>query len=250
MTKTMPDLQAPEQLFHNEPFTDFALSESASQMRQALNNVKEQLGQEYAILIGHREVRAARTFASVNPSRPSEIIGLLHDAGPEHIALAVKAAERGLVKWRRVPLAKRVSILRKIASLLRKRKFELCAWLVFEIGKNWVEADAEIAEAIDFAEFYALQAKELADTNTPLQLAGEKNVLRQIPLGLGAVIAPWNFPCAIVAGMILAPVVAGNAVILKPSPNAPVVAAKFLEVLLDAGIPAGVVNFCPSSSAT
>jgi 1-pyrroline-5-carboxylate dehydrogenase len=218
-------------------------------MKQALANTKSKLGQEYGIIIGHRELRTSRTFSSINPSQPSQVVGHVHDAGPEHVSLAIKAATRAFVKWKSTSIEKRISILKTIAKLLRKRKYEFCAWLVYEIGKNWEEADSEVAEAIDFAEFYALQAETLVETETAVQLPGEKNSLLRIPLGVGAVIAPWNFPCAIVAGMIMAPIVAGNTVILKPSPNAPVIAAKFMEVLLDAGVPAGVVNFCPSSSS-
>jgi 1-pyrroline-5-carboxylate dehydrogenase len=136
------------------------------------------------------------------------------------------------------------------AGIIRERKFEFCAWLTYEVGKNWAEADADVGETIDFLEFYAREALRLAGATTPIQYPGERNELLYIPLGVGAVIPPWNFPFAIMAGMTAAAVVTGNTVILKPSSDAPTIAAKFVEVLEEAGLPAGVVNFCPGSGAT
>ena len=137
-----------------------------------------------------------------------------------------------------------------VAGMLRERKFEFAAWMVFEVGKNWAEADADIAETIDFAEFYAREALRLAQAKTPVQLPGEGDRLMYIPLGVAAVIPPWNFPCAIMAGMTMAAIVTGNTVVLKPSHDSPAIAAKFFEVLQEAGMPDGVVNFCPGSGST
>ena len=128
---------------------------------------------------------------------------------------------------------------------MRERKFELMAWMVFEVGKNWAEADGDIAELIDFCDFYALEAIRLSKAETPVQLPGERDWLRYIPLGVGVVIPPWNFPGAIMGGMTLASIVCGNTVILKPSSDSPTIAAKFFEILEEAGLPDGVVNFCP-----
>jgi 1-pyrroline-5-carboxylate dehydrogenase len=133
---------------------------------------------------------------------------------------------------------------------MRERKFEFCAWLVFEVSKNWAEADADIAETIDFCEYYAREALRLARTELPVQMPGERDSLLYIPLGVGAVIPPWNFPCAIMAGMTLASIVSGNTVILKPSSDSPTIAAKFVELLEECGMPEGVVNFCPGAGAT
>jgi 1-pyrroline-5-carboxylate dehydrogenase len=133
---------------------------------------------------------------------------------------------------------------------MRERKFEFMAWLVFEVSKNWGEADADISETIDFCEFYAREALRFAKATTPVQLPGERDSLYYIPLGVGAVIPPWNFPCAIMAGMTLASIVCGNTVILKPSSDSPTIAAKFVELLEEAGIPDGVVNFCPGAGAS
>ena len=134
--------------------------------------------------------------------------------------------------------------------MLRERKFEFCAWLVFEVSKNWAEADADIAETIDFCEYYAREALRLSRTELPVQMPGERDTLMYIPLGVGAVIPPWNFPCAIMAGMTLASIVSGNTVILKPSSDSPTIAAKFVELLEECGMPEGVVNFCPGAGAS
>ena len=133
---------------------------------------------------------------------------------------------------------------------MRERKFEFCAWLVFEVSKNWAEADADIAETIDFCEYYAREALRLSRTELPVQMPGERDTLIYIPLGVGAVIPPWNFPCAIMAGMTLASIVSGNTVILKPSSDSPTIAAKFVELLEECGMPEGVVNFCPGAGAS
>jgi 1-pyrroline-5-carboxylate dehydrogenase len=144
----------------------------------------------------------------------------------------------------------RAGLLFRVGDLMRERKMEFMAWLVFEVSKNWAEADADISETIDFCEFYAREALRFAKAQTPMQLPGERDTLRYIPLGVGAVIPPWNFPCAIMAGMTLASIVSGNTVILKPSSDSPTIAAKFVELLEEAGMPEGVVNFCPGAGAS
>ena len=143
-----------------------------------------------------------------------------------------------------------MSLLLGAAEIIRKRKLEFSAWLVYEVGKNWAEADADVAETIDFLEFYSREALRLTGSTTSIQLPGERNQLIYIPLGVGAVIPPWNFPFAIMAGMTLASIVTGNTVVLKPSSDSPTIAAKFVDVLEKAGMPPGVVNFCPGSGTT
>jgi 1-pyrroline-5-carboxylate dehydrogenase len=162
----------------------------------------------------------------------------------------MQAALRAFELWSRASTGERTSLLLAAAEIIRKRKFEFCAWLTFEVGKNWAEADADVGETIDFLEFYAREALRLAEAKTPIQLPGERNELLYIPLGVGAVIPPWNFPFAIMAGMTAAAIVTGNTVILKPSSDSPTIAAKFVEVLEEAGVPGGVVNFCPGSGAS
>jgi 1-pyrroline-5-carboxylate dehydrogenase len=162
----------------------------------------------------------------------------------------MQAALQAFESWSRTTVETRASLVLDAAEIIRARKFEFCAWLTYEVGKNWAEADADVAETIDFLEFYAREALRLAGATTPIQYPGERNELLYIPLGVGAVIPPWNFPFAIMAGMTAAAIVTGNTVVLKPSSDSPTIAAKFVEVLEEAGLPGGVVNFCPGSGAT
>src|SRR5580698_5252636 len=155
------------------------------------------------------------------------------------------AALSAFETWSRTSVDERVSLLLNAAEIIRKRHFEFCAWLTLEVGKNWAEADADVGETIDFLEFYAQAALRLDRATTPIQYPGERNQLRYIPLGVGAVISPWNFPFAIMAGMTAAAIVCGNTIVLKPSVDAPTIAAEFMGLLEEAGMPDGVVNFCP-----
>jgi 1-pyrroline-5-carboxylate dehydrogenase len=161
--------------------------------------------------------------------------------------MAVAAALTAFEGWSRTPLETRVELLLRVAELIRERHFEFCAWLTFEVGKNRAEADADVGETIDFLEFYAREAIRLSEAKTPIQYPGERNRLVYLPLGVGAVIPPWNFPFAIMAGMTAAAIVTGNTVILKPSVDAPTIAAKFFALLEEAGMPDGVVNLCPGA---
>ncbi len=238
---------APPGVFANEPFTDFTAPEHARAMRAALDQVAAQLGREYALVLGGKRLKTAAQIRSVNPARPAQIVGLHAKADATHVEAAISAALDAFASWSQTPVEERVSLLLNAASILRQRKFEFMAWLTFEVGKNWAEADADVGETIDFLEFYAREALRLAQAVTPIQYPAERNELLYIPLGVGAVIPPWNFPLAILAGMTAAAIVTGNTVILKPSSDAPTVAARFFAVLEEAGMPAGVVNFCPGS---
>jgi len=239
----------PEGAFANEPFTDFSNPANQRAMENALEAVAQRLGREYHLVIGGERVDTAEKIKSVNPARPSQTVGIHQKAGAGHAAKAMAAAQSAFESWSRVPAERRVSLLLNAADAIRKRKFEFMAWLTYEVGKNWAEADADVGETIDFLEFYAREALRLAAATTPIQYPGERNELHYVPLGVGAVISPWNFPFAIMAGMTAASIVTGNTVILKPSSDAPTIAAKFVEVLEDIGMPGGVVNFCPGSGA-
>jgi len=236
--------------FVTEPFFDFRNEDNARKMRAAIAKVRGQLGREYDLIIGGKRVRTAEKIKSLNPAKPSEIVGIHQKAGREHVEPAMQAALRAFESWRCTSVEERASLLFRVGDLLRSRKMEFMAWMVFEVSKNWVEADADISETLDFCEFYAREALRLAKTETPIQLPGERDSLMYIPLGVGAVIPPWNFPCAIMAGMTLASIVCGNTVILKPSSDSPTIAAKFVELLEEAGMPEGVVNFCPGAGAS
>ncbi len=247
-----PSIQprTPSGVFANEPFTDFSAPENKRAMENALDTIASQLGREYDLVIGGERLKTAEKIISSNPARSAQIVGVHQKAGAEHSASAISAAQDGFTSWSRSSSDVRVSLLLNAADIIRKRKFEFMAWLTYEVGKNWAEADADVGETIDFLEFYAREALRLVAATTPIQYPGERNELHYIPLGVGAVISPWNFPFAIMAGMTAASIVTGNTVILKPSSDAPTIAAKFIEVLEEAGMPDGVVNFCPGSGAT
>ena len=198
--------------FVSEKFFDFRNEENARRMRAAISKVRGQLGHEYDLIIGGKRVRTTDKIKSLNPAKPSEIVGIHQKAGREHVEPAMAAALKAFETWSRTSVEERASLLFRVGDLLRQRKMEYMAWLVFEVSKNWVEADADISETIDFCEFYAREALRLSKAETPIQLPGEHDTLLYIPLGVGAVIPPWNFPCAIMAGMTLASIVSGNTV--------------------------------------
>ena len=247
---TRPQTRLHEGPFVNEPLTDFTKEPIARQMRAAIEKVRGQLGREYDLIIGGKRVRTSDKIKSINPAKPSQLVGLHQKAGKEHVEPAMQAALAAFASWSRTSFEERASLLFQVGDVLRERKFEFCAWLVFEVSKNWAEADADIAETIDFCEYYAREALRLSRTELPVQMPGERDTLMYIPLGVGAVIPPWNFPCAIMAGMTLASIVSGNTVILKPSSDSPTIAAKFVELLEECGLPEGVVNFCPGAGAS
>lgn len=237
--------------FKNEPFTDFSKEENAQAMREAIEKVRGELGRDYPVIINGEKITLEKKFESISPSKKLQVVGYISDADADAENLVQKAIETAtetFESWRKVAPAERAEYLFKVAAILRDRKHYYSAWMVFETGKTWAEADGDTAEAIDFCEFYGREmlrwAEEQPVTPSPLP---EKNSFEYIPLGVGAIIPPWNFPLAIMAGMTLAAVVTGNTTVLKPSPDAPVIAAKFMEVLEEVGLPKGVVNYVAGS---
>jgi 1-pyrroline-5-carboxylate dehydrogenase len=241
---TINNARIPE-TFTNEPSIDWSNPENGRRMRAAIEKVRGELGREYDLVIGGRRVKTAEKTDSINPAKPSEVVGVFSTASGAEVEPAMQAALKAFETWKYSSVEERTNLLFRVSHLLRERKFELMAWMIFEVGKNWAEADGDIAELIDFTDFYALEALRLSKSTTPVQLPGERDWLRYIPLGVGAVIPPWNFPAAIMGGMTLASIVCGNTVILKPSGDSPTIAAKFFEILEEAGLPDGVANFCP-----
>lgn len=233
--------------FQNEPFVDFSNEHNAAQMREAIANVEAQFGREYPIVIGGKRYTTGDMLASVNPSNYDEVIGLVHKANVELADKAVEAATAAFQDWKRVDPEVRARYLLKIAALLRKHKTEFSALMVLEVGKSWAEADGDVAEAIDFADFYAREMIRYSREHPLTPMAGEQNEMYYIPLGVGIVIPPWNFPLAITVGMVLASVVTGNTVVLKPSSDSAIVAARFVELCEEASLPPGVLNFVPGS---
>ena len=238
--------------FKNEPFTDFSKPENAEAMKAALEKVKSELGREYPVVIDGEKISIESKFESYNPANKTEVVGVFSEVDDDIslVEKAIDAATAAFKTWRDVPPAERAEYLFKVADLMRKRKHELSAWMVYEVAKTWPEADGDTAEAIDFMEFYGREMLRWSQEQPVTKIAGEDNSLEYIPLGVGAVIPPWNFPLAIMSGMTMAAVVAGNTVVLKPSSDSPTIAAKFVEILEETGLPKGVVNFVTGSAAT
>ena len=231
--------------FRNEPFTDFSKPENAAAMEKALAGVRAQFGQTYPIIIGGERITTEKTIASINPANPGEVVGRVASATVELANRAVETANEAFKSWRKVPAEQRADYLFRAAAEMRRRRLELASWMVYEVSKSWVEGDADIAEAIDFCEFYGREMLRLAGPQPVHPLPGEQDELHYIPLGAGVAIPPWNFPGAIMVGLVVAPVVAGNTIVLKPASTSPIIAAKFIEVLETVGLPAGVVNYLP-----
>ena len=233
--------------FKNEALTDFSKPEHRAAMERALATVKGELGREYPLVINGRKVTGLKTFDSINPSRKDEVLGRFQKGTKAHVEEAIDAAAAAFEKWKREPVDVRAGLLLKAARLLRERKHEFSATMIYEVGKTWPEADADTAEAIDFLEFYAREAYRWGAEHPTTRIESEDNKLVYIPLGVGAVIPPWNFPLAIMAGMTTAAIVTGNTVVLKPSSDAPWIAYRFFALLEEAGMPAGVANFVSGS---
>ena len=230
--------------FKNEPLTDFTLQVNVEAFQSALDTVKSEIGQTYPLVINDERIELGEVFASVNPSRPDEVVGLFANGNAKHADDAIQAAAEAFKTWRYVGVEERARYVLKAAAEMRRRKHEFSAVMVLEVGKSWDEADGDTAEAIDFLEYYARQMVRLADSsdqlapNPPEQLS-----LEYIPLGVGAIIPPWNFPCAIATGMVGAALVSGNTAVFKPAEQSPWVAYKICELFWDAGLPKGVLNF-------
>jgi 1-pyrroline-5-carboxylate dehydrogenase len=234
--------------YYPEPLTSFARPENASAFQAALDQVRSQLGQVYPLIIGGDRILTDNKFDSTNPANPAQVIGHVSQADRNHFEQAMQAAQGAFQTWSRTDPNARARVILKAAAILRRRKHEYSAWMVLEVGKTWVEADADTAEAIDFLELYAREMMRLAGEDQRLaRVPGEDTNAMYIPLGVGAVIPPFNFPLAIALGMTAAAIVTGNTVLLKPAVPAPVIGYKFVELLEEAGLPAGVVNYIPSA---
>jgi 1-pyrroline-5-carboxylate dehydrogenase len=240
-------LTAPRSIapFTNEPIRDFSDPADRRSLEEALVRVRAGLGRRWPLVIDGVKVRGPRTIASINPARPAEVVGEVDEASPEQVSEALDAATDAFASWKTTSAEQRADFLFRAAARIRETKDDWNALLVLEVGKPWIEADADTAEAIDFLEFYAREALRLANPPPLTPIAGEKNWLTYLPLGVGVVLPPWNFAFAIMAGMTSAAVVTGNTAILKPSPDAAVIAAQFVDLMHELGLPPGVINFVP-----
>ncbi|MCC6419498.1 MAG: L-glutamate gamma-semialdehyde dehydrogenase [Gemmataceae bacterium] len=230
--------------FQNEPHADFTRDDMQEAMRAALAEVRGQFGHTYPLVIGGQPVTPPQTIDRENPSHTREIVGRCGRATVAHAQEAIAAAWGAFPKWRGTDAAHRAEYLFRAAEGMRRRRFELAAWMVHESAKPWREADADVAEAIDFCEYYGRHMMALAQPRH-VDLPGEENEFVYEPRGVTVVIAPWNFPLAILCGMTTAALVAGNTVVMKPAEQSSVVAAKLMEVFQEVGLPPGVVNYLP-----
>lgn len=229
--------------FKNEPLTNFNDPAERRAMETALATVKAQLGRHYPLVIGGQEIYLKDTEQSINPAFPDQVVGVFSRATADHANQAIEAAVKAFETWQYTPVEQRVRYVLDGAALLRSRKHEFSAWMVYEVGKSWPEADADTAETIDFLEYYARQMLKLGGPQELVPNPGEENELKYIPLGVGVIIPPWNFPGAIMAGMSMASVVAGNTIVLKPASTSPTIAAQFHRIMTEVGLPPGVFNF-------
>lgn len=229
--------------FKNETYLDFSLPRNRTAMQKAVAAARSKFGKSYPLLIGGARINTKEFIASKNPAHPNEIVGKFAHGSVKHAQQALDAAAEAFKSWSRVPFEQRVNVLVKAVKITRKRRLEINAWMVSEVGKNWAEADADTGEAIDFLEFYAREMLRLGGPQPLHQLKGEKDWLEYIPLGVGVVVPPWNFPFAILVGMSSAAIVTGNTVVLKPSSDSPMMGWLFSEIMEEAGLPKGVLNF-------
>ncbi len=236
--------------FKNEPETDFAERESRDRIRKALVETRENLGRFYPMIIGGEEIEGAETAVSKDPSDSRRIIGTVAQASPSDADRALRAAREASEQWGRVPPKERVEALSRAADLMARTRFDLASLEVYEVGKTWREADADVVEAIDYLRYYGAEMLRLGANQLTERLPGETNEYIYRPRGVGVVIAPWNFPLAILAGMSSAGIVTGNAVVMKPAPQSPVIAAHLMRIYAEAGVPPGVVNFLPGEGET
>ena len=239
-SRSRPPLSGP--LFINEAPADFTISSVREKMAQALQSVGAKLGRSYPNIIAGKPRFGSEQMRSINPSRPGQFVGSVSAAAAAEVVDAVAAAKRSFVEWSKAPGEDRCRLLERLAAKLRENRYDLAAWEVFEVGKNWVEADADVSEAIDFCSFYAQEMRRLNAGRLTQETAGEVSIEGYLPRGSGAIIAPWNFPLAILCGMTVAALVAGNTVVVKPAEQSSVVGAQFMNLIQEAGLPDGVAN--------
>jgi 1-pyrroline-5-carboxylate dehydrogenase len=233
--------------FKNTTYLDFSQPANKQAMAEALELVEGQFSREYPLFINGKEVKTGDLLKSYNPSEKTQVVGTFHKAGKKEVDMAMEAGWRAFESWKNVDPKERAIVLFKAAEIMRRRRLELNAWMIMEASKNWNEADAETAEAIDFLDFYGREMLRYSERQPLTPLPGEFNELVYIPLGVGAVIPPWNFPLAILTGMTSAAIVTGNPVLLKPASDTPVIGYKLVEIFQEAGLPDGVLNYIPGS---
>jgi RHH-type proline utilization regulon transcriptional repressor/proline dehydrogenase/delta 1-pyrroline-5-carboxylate dehydrogenase len=239
----------PGDAYENASLVNFVYKENQEQMRVALRKMRAQLGKKYPLIINAEKIWTGKTIASINPSSPEEIVGHVTEAGIPEAERAVEAARVAFEKWSRTPFEERARLLERAAAIMQRRRYELSALEVFEVGKPWAEADGDIREAMDFCLFYAQQMRLIGHPRLTQHVPGEESYQHYWPRGVALVIAPWNFPMAILCGMTSAALATGNTVIIKPAEQGAVVAAMLMEIFEEAGVPPGVLSFLPGKGS-
>jgi RHH-type transcriptional regulator, proline utilization regulon repressor / proline dehydrogenase / delta 1-pyrroline-5-carboxylate dehydrogenase len=239
----------PGDTYENAPLVNFVYEQNQDRMREALAHVKTQLGQKYPLVIDGDRVWTENTIASINPSRPDEVVGHVAEGGIPEAERAVKAAREAFEKWSRTPFETRCRMLERAADIMHRRRYEISALEVYEVGKAWAEADGDIREAMDFCMFYAQQMRLIGRPRLTQHILGEESYQHYWPRGVALIIAPWNFPLAILTGMTTAALVTGNTVIMKPAEQSAVVGARLMEIFEEAGVPRGVLNYLPGKGS-
>ncbi len=239
----------PVDTYENAPLVNFVYPENQERMRAALLHVRSQVGQKYPLVIDGEKIWTDKTIASINPSSPDEVVGHVAEAGIPEAERAVKAAREAFEKWSRTSFETRARLLERAADIMQRRRYELSALEVFEVGKAWAEADGDIREAMDFCLFYAQQMRLIGRPRLTQHVLGEESYQHYWPRGVALVIAPWNFPMAILCGMTSAALVTGNTVIMKPAEQSAVIGAMLMEIFEEAGVPRGVLNFLPGKGS-
>ncbi len=232
-----------------ESFIDFSQEANRTKMLEALAKVESELGKNYPIVVNGERRETGKWITSINPGNLDQVVGKVAMARPSDIEDAIVAAGEAMKSWKKLSVQTRASVLFKMAAIIRRRRFEYTAWMAYELDKGWAEADGEVAEAVDFLEWYGRHALKLSNPTKLGHLDDEANEYFHQPIGVGVSITPWNFPLAILVGMTMAPVVVGNGMLLKPASNTPILAYKMYEVMEEAGVPAGIVNFVPGSGS-
>lgn len=236
--------------FQNAENTDFSNQQEVKALKNAIAKVRSELGQDYPLIVAGERIYTDEKITSINPGQKKEIIGYVSKASQETAETALRKATDAFAWWGKTPAAERAEYLFKAADIMKEKRHELSALMILESGKNFEEADAEVSEAIDFLNYYGTSMIELeADDHKVVEIPDEKNRLTYIPLGVGFIVPPWNFPLAICVGLTVSAIVTGNTTLLKPSSLTPVIAYKFVEIMEQAGLPAGVLNFIPGDSS-
>ncbi len=235
--------------YKNEEYLDWSDEGNVERMRAAIKDVEGKLGKSHPAIIGGKRIETDGEIVSVNPANPSQVVGRTAAATKQEADMALEAATAAFEHWSRTGPEARARVLLRAAAIMKRRKFELLAWEVFEGGKPWSEADAQVAEGIDFLEYYAREMMRLKDGVEIYAIPGEESRYFYQPMGVGVVIAPWNFPTAILTGMSSAAIVTGNTVVMKPSEFTSVIGAVVAEIFEEAGLPEGVLNFLPGYGA-